>query len=285
MATGRADGPGAAQAASQGAPSLAHALQSAQKLLGNESPGGAGPEKRGLAALLARRLLDAGFVEEESYLSISGQHAVRGRFAFACLAVLEVVHRALVSDATAHLGVRDLRTVRGLLEVVVAWGLLPHFLPAVGVSLARRVRSGNSAVMAGQPLFDPLRDESARLCDLDASISSGRLYQVLSVIMGWVSSAASRRGLSDIVCTKYLADLFAGLAQLSYGPPTCSYCDEPGKVDRDLEPGVADAGTDNLPVKLFRIMGAAHYPDVGPAERDQAKNWLKTLFALYVPLL
>jgi hypothetical protein len=42
------------------------------------------------------------------------------------------------------LGIKDLRVVHTLLEIVVTWGLYPQLLQGVGLPLSQRIKSGYS---------------------------------------------------------------------------------------------------------------------------------------------
>ena len=52
------------------------------------------------------------------------------------------IHIYIEHTEREYIGVRDLRLVHTLLQVIISWGMYPYFLPGVGVPLSKRVKSG-----------------------------------------------------------------------------------------------------------------------------------------------
>ncbi|RUP40900.1 hypothetical protein BC936DRAFT_138319 [Jimgerdemannia flammicorona] len=151
----------------------------------------------------------------------------RYRFVGEALEILTDIHRTIA--ATEHptsthdaLGVRDLRLVHTLLEVIISWGIYPCLLPGVGVPLSKRTRSGY--VQRSAPAeADPLRQEGR-----GTEGSPRRLWRLmrglceLAVVtegeVGEGKRATAFTSVSSVVVTRHLTDLYAGLLQLAYAP-------------------------------------------------------------------
>ncbi|PKC73112.1 hypothetical protein RhiirA1_389208 [Rhizophagus irregularis] len=86
------------------------------------------------------------------------ENNIRGNFVAKCLETLESLQYTLmdINDIEEHrqiestkpletdpefLGIRDLRLVHTMLEIVITWGVYPCLLPGVGVPLSRRTKS------------------------------------------------------------------------------------------------------------------------------------------------
>lgn len=123
----------------------------------------------------------------------------------------------LHKDAAAerdHVGVRDLRLIHTLLQVVVSWGLYPHFLPGVGVPLSQRVKSGyiNHELMTSQSQPD---------AKMQGSHYIQALFGLTAPLVDMVNQSFAVQAyttVGSLLHARHLPDLFASLLQIAYGP-------------------------------------------------------------------
>ncbi|CAO3612330.1 unnamed protein product [Cunninghamella blakesleeana] len=116
-----------------------------------------------------------------------------------------------------YLGVRDLRLVHTLLQVVISWGMYPCFSPGVGVPLSKRVKSGYTN-------HELLSNQEGEEVSSNLKYSSQYLFKITDQLMGIVSSNDKNVGkkagttVATILLVRHLPDLYAALLQLAYQP-------------------------------------------------------------------
>ncbi|KAL1915629.1 uncharacterized protein VTP21DRAFT_6388 [Calcarisporiella thermophila] len=143
----------------------------------------------------------------------------RWEFVLECLGFLSKIQDLLVKmvaadEKQAHsdrdlLGVRDLRVVNTLIEIVVIWGVYPSLLPGVGVPISMRSQSAYAS-----------RDLLIKELDVESS-SQRRLLQImetLSKIILSIHGPVPYTTISSLLLDRYLTDILSGLLQLAHGP-------------------------------------------------------------------
>ncbi|SAL97650.1 hypothetical protein [Absidia glauca] len=164
---------------------LKHLLAQAAILVGTPQQQ---PEDVSLEQQLSQRLNDL-------QLEPSNDRSVQATFVEECVQLLVAIQEALVQEISTtanakqttdrdYLGVRDLRLVHTLLQVVVSWGMYPCFVPGVGVPLSKRVKSGYT---------NHATDEKTMARNHGTTVAS-------------------------IILLRHLPDLYAALLQLAYQP-------------------------------------------------------------------
>ncbi|KAI8141137.1 hypothetical protein BJV82DRAFT_620981 [Fennellomyces sp. T-0311] len=183
-----------------------------------------------------------------------------------CLDLLIAIQTSLLSiienekDATErdYLGVRDLRLVHTLLQVVISWGMYPYFLPGVGVPLSKRVKSGYTN-------HELLTQDPKGSTEPSAAENATQLLNNTRALMDMISKcqtvAASKNytTVGSILLARHLPDLFAALLQLAYAPKP--------------QPKMTPANIHDPSMFLSPADG------ITPAERDKCARMFAWLFA------
>ncbi|CAG8577005.1 7166_t:CDS:10 [Ambispora leptoticha] len=120
------------------------------------------------------------------------------------------------------LGVRDLRLIHTMLEIVVSWGIYPCLMPGVGIPLSQRSISGFTQT---EILNDLNKDESDNSKSLDDPRAQYvKLFNLLESLTSIIFSCNNNElsynytSISQILLTRHLIDMYAALLQLAYGP-------------------------------------------------------------------
>ncbi|CAI2174947.1 13312_t:CDS:10 [Funneliformis geosporum] len=140
--------------------------------------------------------------ETRTEISFLDEDYVREQFVEKCLETLELLQYTLTNINDLK-GVRDLRLIHTMLEIVITWGVYPCLLSGVGVPLSRRTRSG----YIQNELLQDLSTEEKIIKNKKTSPFS--LYSQLYNLM---------KSLTNIMFTEHLTDVYAALLQLAYGP-------------------------------------------------------------------
>ncbi|CAG8567531.1 1282_t:CDS:10 [Funneliformis mosseae] len=168
--------------------------------------------------------------------SILDEDIVRELFVAKCLETLELLQCTLtnINDLKDQkqtentkslekepdfLGVRDLRLIHTMLEIVITWGVYPCLLSGVGVPLSRRTRSG----YIQNELLQDLSTVEKMIKNKKTSFSLySQLYNLMksltNIMFIELSKPRMYTSVSSILFSKYLADVYAALLQLAYGP-------------------------------------------------------------------
>ncbi|KAI8068543.1 hypothetical protein BC940DRAFT_367058 [Gongronella butleri] len=176
---------------------------------------------------------------------------IRARYVDQCLQLLVAIQTALVQEISNdaqgekdYLGVRDLRLVHTLLQVVISWGLYPYFSPGVGVPLSKRVKSGYT----NHELFGA-DDQASHHMNSQRSLLSNTT-RLVDLMAHSYKALVGKRGttVSSILLLRHLPDLYAALLQLAYEPAQASQIPNdtktPPKVAAPLNPtSLFDAST------------------------------------------
>ncbi|GES83351.1 transport and Golgi organization protein 6 homolog [Rhizophagus clarus] len=164
------------------------------------------------------------------------ENNIRGNFVANCLETLESLQYTLmdINDIKEHeqientrsletepefLGIRDLRLVHTMLEIVITWGVYPCLLPGVGVPLSRRTRSR----YIQNELLQDLTTEEEKVNNKTSLYSLYcQLYKFMRSLTNIMLSKSSKStiytSVSSILFSKYLTDVYGALLQLAYGP-------------------------------------------------------------------
>ncbi|OZJ02187.1 hypothetical protein BZG36_04319 [Bifiguratus adelaidae] len=144
---------------------------------------------------------------------------VKVRFVDACLQLLEDFQHVLVNqsavdqpDGKSPLGVRDIRLVSTLIEIVISWGILPYLIPGVGMDLAHRSKSGYVD-------YDIIQGQEGKTQSTIAE--PRRLQAVLNTLLSLLPdnfADSAYTHISHILINRNLMDIYAALLQLAYGP-------------------------------------------------------------------
>ncbi|CAG8636092.1 14603_t:CDS:10 [Funneliformis caledonium] len=157
--------------------------------------------------------------------SILDEDIVRELFVAKCLETLELLQCTLTNindlkeKEPEFLGVRDLRLIHTMLEIVITWGVYPCLLSGVGVPLSRRTRSG----YIQNELLQDLSTVEKMIKNKKTSFSLySQLYNLMksltNIMFIELSKPRMYTSVSSILFSKYLADVYAALLQLAYGP-------------------------------------------------------------------
>ncbi|KAI7853572.1 hypothetical protein BDC45DRAFT_510575 [Circinella umbellata] len=165
--------------------------------------------------------------EEDKFIStVKGNE--KQLFVQKCLDLLVAIQDSLLSvieneqehTEREYIGIRDLRLVHTLLQVIISWGMYPYFLPGVGVPLSKRVKSGytNHELLTQQ--------DQSNTSSLKASTKEGitQLLQTTSGLVDLISktfkvpTSQNYTTVGSILLQRHLPDLFAALLQLAYAP-------------------------------------------------------------------
>ncbi|KAI8973433.1 hypothetical protein BDF20DRAFT_651428 [Mycotypha africana] len=122
------------------------------------------------------------------------------------------------------LGVRDLRLVHTLLQVIVSWGLYPCFLPGVGVPLSKRVKSGyiNHELLTAEE--DGHEDKRRTPSTIHHTNKQQTLLRLVTPLVDMIASSdkvpdsKQYTTVASILLNRHLPDLYAALLQLAYAP-------------------------------------------------------------------
>ncbi|CAG8527828.1 659_t:CDS:10 [Paraglomus brasilianum] len=120
-------------------------------------------------------------------------------------------------DAKELLGIRDMRLIHTMLEIVVCWGIYPSFMKGVGIPLAQRSRSGfvqSDNFQMFSPNISTLRSneqpDQQRLFVLAEKLTQ--------IALCTPTKPLTYTTVSSILFAKHLTDLYAALLQLAYAP-------------------------------------------------------------------
>ncbi|GAB5590431.1 hypothetical protein Unana1_05331 [Umbelopsis nana] len=146
---------------------------------------------------------------------------VQWRFVMRCLHYLQLIQQELNAKADSEeandlrelLGVKDMRVVHTLLEIVITWGEYPQLLRGVGLPLKQRVKSGysNRAFMSG----------SSTDGSNDKSLDMNRLLEIMTALTDIIESRPEQEkytSVGSILINRHLIDIYAGLLQMAYAP-------------------------------------------------------------------
>ncbi|KAI8388768.1 uncharacterized protein BYT42DRAFT_561154 [Radiomyces spectabilis] len=153
-------------------------------------------------------------------------------FVSECLNLLGNIQKALLAvsaleagkrkeDNRDIIGVRDLRLIHTLLQIVISWGLYPCFLPGVGVPLSKRVKSGytNHELLAR----DGIDNENGASKSTKNAADQPTLLDLTTKLMDILvtnqqETASGYTTVASIIMIRHLPDLYAALLQLAYAP-------------------------------------------------------------------
>ncbi|KAG9303568.1 hypothetical protein G9A89_018464 [Geosiphon pyriformis] len=174
--------------------------------------------------------------EKQSIAKTNMQRSVKTEFVSKCLNTLTHLQNTLQDindlkgsdngDARELLGVRDLRLVYTMLEIVTSWGIYPLLMPGVGIPISQRSRSG----FMQNDLFNDLKTENQQEYGENVStipqlllVKYNQLFHLMRTLSKIALSPQSANTciyttVSSIIFTRYLTDMYAGLLQLAYGP-------------------------------------------------------------------
>ncbi|KAJ2956554.1 hypothetical protein NQZ79_g7601 [Umbelopsis isabellina] len=145
----------------------------------------------------------------------------RWTFVSECLKYLHSIQRVLnakedTEEANDHrelLGIKDLRVVHTLLEIVVTWGLYPQLLQGVGLPLSQRIKSGYSnKAFLGSTANEHFTNKTLKMEYLSHIMLS------LTEIIQSKPSKETYTSVASILINRHLIDVYAGLLQLGYAP-------------------------------------------------------------------
>ncbi|KAI9264163.1 hypothetical protein BDA99DRAFT_508593 [Phascolomyces articulosus] len=201
--------------------------------------------KKSLEEQLAQRLHRLSVSnEQQEQDNYNGEFIEKGNekqaFVQKCLDLLVAIQGSLLSvieneqehTEREYIGVRDLRLVHTLLQVIISWGIYPYFLPGVGVPLSKRIKSGytNHELLSQQ---DQSSSPSPAACTKEGII---QLFNTTSALVDLiskthkVSQSKNYTTVGSILLARHLPDLFAGLLQLAYAPVPKSTMTTPNKA-------------------------------------------------------
>jgi hypothetical protein len=124
------------------------------------------------------------------------------KLAFASIELIRSLHKLLIAnrlDLQDGLSIAEQKNLKTALEVVVVWGIVPYFLPGVGVPIQKRSKLVTADLL-------PSRYALGRDC---------RLLPPVALLHELVMSGSE---FSVIISNNYIGDLFAALLQLVYSP-------------------------------------------------------------------
>ncbi|CAG8442592.1 10650_t:CDS:2 [Acaulospora colombiana] len=172
--------------------------------------------------------------EELTFARTSGR-SVRENYVTKCLEILEDLELTLRSvdeiksgqelaesnklQEPDSLGVRDLRLVHTMLEIVVSWGIYPCLLPGVGIPISHRTRSG----YIQNEFFEKMTSDDDDSAAFDDPLQKSRwLFRIsrslTSIVFPSSSKSISCTSVSSTIYRKHVTDIYAALLQLAYGP-------------------------------------------------------------------
>ncbi|CAG8437765.1 15274_t:CDS:10 [Acaulospora morrowiae] len=158
---------------------------------------------------------------------------IRETFVAKCLEILEALESTLrsINDIKNQtlvgnnklqepdvLGVRDLRLVHTMLEIIISWGIYPCLLPGVGIPISRRIRSG----YIQNDFLEKVANNEGNTTFGDSRSKSKYLFSILKSLTNVMLFSPSRltpiTTVSSIIYRKHITDVYAALLQLAYGP-------------------------------------------------------------------
>ncbi|KAI8082954.1 uncharacterized protein BX664DRAFT_361234 [Halteromyces radiatus] len=171
----------------------------------------------------------------ETQTSVKKESSIQHTFVLECLHLLVSIQEALATEMTHnekqtdrdYLGVRDLRLVHTLLQVVVSWGIYPCLLPGVGVPLSKRVKSGYT----NHELLTSRKDTEATETERSQRTLLSITTQLVDIIARNEKTTIGKQGttIASILLLRHLPDLYAALLQLAYQPvPSTTNINSPG---------------------------------------------------------
>ncbi|CEI97266.1 hypothetical protein RMCBS344292_11402 [Rhizopus microsporus] len=241
---------------------LNECLSQAYKLVGQKLE--PKEEKGSIKDILTSRLQD---LELES-----NKDEPKSSFVKHCLRLLISIQESLLNLCSHSkdesdkdfLGVRDLRLIHTLLEIVVSWGFYPCLLPGVGLPLSKRVKS---------EIFANDEDE-----EQTKQVSTKALHDLYDLVTPLVDLIAQSEKVPEskgyttvasILMTRHLTDLYAAILELAYVPAT------------EIRASVSDTDTleNELPMTPGHLLSSAK-KEVGlPREkRDKCARMFMWLF-------
>ncbi|KAI8583639.1 hypothetical protein K450DRAFT_222092 [Umbelopsis ramanniana AG] len=146
---------------------------------------------------------------------------IKWQFVLRCLEYLKLIQRELNSKVDSEeakglkelLGVKDLRVVHTLLEIVITWGEYPQLLNGVGLPLKQRVKSGYAN--RGFVSNSPTQQEAEKSLDI------GHLSHIMTELTDIIQSKPKEEtytSVASILLNRHLIDIYAGLLQMAYAP-------------------------------------------------------------------
>jgi hypothetical protein len=135
------------------------------------------------------------------------------------------------NDLKELMGVKDMRVVHTLLEIVITWGLYPQLLRGVGLPLAQRIKSGysNRGMERVKPLYTSRSNVFSIAFTAGSSadrfttkeLNMNHLSDILLVLTDIIQSRPNQEtytSVASILISRHLIDIYAGLLQISYAP-------------------------------------------------------------------
>ncbi|KAK9764475.1 hypothetical protein K7432_007976 [Basidiobolus ranarum] len=215
----------------------------------------------------------------------------KNSFTQACLDILVKIQEAITDFISTKevalnsdeppdiLGIRDLKVVHTLLEVVVIWGIYPCLQDGVGVSLSKRVRSG----FVQSEFFD--KEGSTALQFKEKNTKLLEILRKLFSMSKCSSGASHFTTVSSIILSRHLTDMYAGLLQLAFGPLTEKNVPQQANDSSNDGPKIQINPGSSLqrPVDFANIWSAASTkkPDtrvLSPSEREECISEFEDLF-------
>ncbi|CAG8496251.1 11992_t:CDS:10 [Diversispora eburnea] len=140
-------------------------------------------------------------------------YTIRERFVAKCLEILEALEVILrnineikvqtsvegnTNEEPDCLGIRDLRIIHTMLEIVISWGIYPCLLPGVGIPISHRTRSGYIQNIKDIYLFSLMKS----LTNIIFPTLNKPIFLTTTI--------------SLIILEKHFTDIYAALLQLAY---------------------------------------------------------------------
>lgn len=141
------------------------------------------------------------------------------------------------NDLKELMGVKDMRVVHTLLEIVITWGLYPQLLRGVGLPLAQRIKSGYSnrgmervETLVYFKISSHLNSNVFSIAFTTGSsadsfttkeLNMNHLSDILLVLTDIIQSRPNQEtytSVASILISRHLIDIYAGLLQISYAP-------------------------------------------------------------------
>ncbi|RHZ82627.1 hypothetical protein Glove_106g48 [Diversispora epigaea] len=170
---------------------------------------------------------------------------IRERFVAKCLEILEALEIILrnINEIKVQtsvkgnkkeepdcLGIRDLRIIHTMLEIVISWGIYPCLLPGVGIPISHRTRSGYILSDFLKELDDEKEVEKEKEEKSTTNnfknikdIKDLYLFSLMKSLTNIIFPTLNKpifltTTISSIILEKHITDIYAALLQLAYGP-------------------------------------------------------------------
>ncbi|CAG8478966.1 12155_t:CDS:10 [Ambispora gerdemannii] len=131
--------------------------------------------------------------------------------------------QSTVDVSNELLGVRDLRLIHTMLEIVISWGIYPCLMPGAGIPLSQRSISGFTQAEILDDLNKDENDHISKTID-DPRAQYVNLFNLMESLISIIFSSnynelsCNYTSISQILLTRHLIDMYAALLQLAYGP-------------------------------------------------------------------